>query len=108
LNKVKPGKGSRAANLLANNDPRARLSDEPEELGPEVALVGSPTLGTGDAEGLAGARSGPDWAVVWPAGAPEGVGPDCNSAEHVDLSKPSKVIWLDFRDASFIDHSRGN
>jgi hypothetical protein len=43
----------RRADLLANNDCRAALADEPEELGPEVALVCGATLGAGDGEGLA-------------------------------------------------------
>jgi len=41
--------------LLTNNDCRAALADEPEELGPEVALVGDSTLRAGAGERLAGA-----------------------------------------------------
>jgi hypothetical protein len=50
--------------LLANDNVRATLADEAEELGPEVAFVIDAFAFARDRERLAGAGSGPDIADV--------------------------------------------
>jgi hypothetical protein len=54
--------------LFAHADWRAALADESVPVGPEVAVVGKAFALARDRERLAGARSGPDGTVVWPAG----------------------------------------
>jgi len=76
LNLVEPSGSSFVRNLLANDDVRAALADEPEKLGPEVpVVVESLTLACG-AEWLAWTGSAPHGTVIGPSGLPECVRPD--------------------------------
>jgi len=72
-NNVEPLEASWARNLLSNDDCRAELADESEELGPEVPRVLELRLLAGRGEGLAGTRAGDDRAVVGPPRPAEGV-----------------------------------
>ena len=90
-NNVEPREASSARNLLAKHDWRAALADEAEPLGPEVALVVEAEAGTGAGEGLAGARAGPDGAVVGPPGESKGVGPGAEAGEGVELGSAHNV-----------------
>lgn len=87
--KVEPSEAVLACNLLAKNDRRAALFDEPVEGGPKVPLVSKPAAFACRAEGLARARAGPDRPVVGPSGAAQGVGPDADAGEEVDLGELS-------------------
>jgi hypothetical protein len=58
-----------------------------------VALICELIAFAGCAEGLAGGRSGPDFAAIFPPRFPECVGPDCDSGEEMALSKTSQVFW---------------
>jgi hypothetical protein len=100
---VEPSERVLARNLLAKDDARAALADETEEGGPEVAFVLETTASAGVAEWLAGAGSGPDWAIVGPAGAAQGVAPDSDAGEEVALVESHKVDWRHVNDAAFID-----
>jgi hypothetical protein len=65
--KVEPLKAVFARNLLAKDDWRAALADEPVERGPKVPLVSKPSTFASRGEGLAGAGAGPDGSIVGPA-----------------------------------------
>jgi hypothetical protein len=67
------------------------LADEPMKLGPEVTLVSKSGTFAGGAEGLAGARAGPDGAVVGPSCETEGVGPNADTGEEVALGVALEV-----------------
>jgi hypothetical protein len=71
-NSGEPFTSKAARNLLSNDDWRKMLGNEPEELGPEVTLIGCTFLSTGDAEGLAGTGAGPDGEISGPGGELEG------------------------------------
>jgi hypothetical protein len=106
--KVEPSEAVLACNLLANDDWRAALADEPAELRPEVALVVGASLLSGVGEGLAGTTTCPDGAVVRPPCKAERVRPDPNTRKEVDLMKPAKVFWLDIVDAPVVDCAIGD
>lgn len=93
----------RARNLLSKDDWRAALANEAIPDGPEVALVVKAALLSCGAEGLAGAASRPDGAVVRPTGAAQGVAPDADPCEEVALVETRKVFMLNFRNAPLID-----
>jgi hypothetical protein len=90
-NKVEPSKSVLACNLLAKDCARALLSDEPEEVRPEMALIIETATAPGCAEGLAGAGACPDRALVCPPCAPESVAPDPDTSEEVALGESGKV-----------------
>lgn len=95
----------RARNLLSKDDWRAALRDEPVPDRPEVSLVVEALLLPRSAEGLAGARAGPDRATIGPSGDTKGSAPDADPGEEVALSKSSKFICADIEDAPFVDHA---
>jgi hypothetical protein len=95
---IEPHHGILACNLLAKDDCRATLLDEPVPVRPEVPLVVKPIALACRAERLAGARSGPDGAIVSPSGRAEGEGPHSDSGEEMALSKSSKLVWGDVTD----------
>jgi hypothetical protein len=97
-NSVEPREAVRACNLFAKDDWRAALADEPEPLGPQVAVVGNSGAATGHREGLTGTRAGPHGAVVRPPGEAEGVGPGAKSGEGVKLRGPHNVNWTEIAD----------
>jgi hypothetical protein len=101
-----PRPASAACNLLSKDAWRAALSDEAAELGPEVAGVGGSGSLPCDAEGLAGARPGPDGFIVRYAGETQGERPSPDPGEEVALPVPHKVIWRDIGDAPFVDVAR--
>ena len=67
-NKVEPPEAIRARNLLSKDDWRAALADEPEPLGPEVAIVRFAAAPPGRRERLAGAAPCPNRSSVRPSG----------------------------------------
>jgi hypothetical protein len=70
---VKPAKAVLARYLFSKDNWRAALGNKSVELWPQVPLVVNASIGPGHTEGLAGAASGPDGAVVGPPGETEGV-----------------------------------
>lgn len=104
LYKVEPRLCVLARNLLTKEAFRRALLDEPIDGWPEVPLVVKPSALACRAERLARAACGPDRAIIWPAGAAEGVGPSSDAGEEVDLIKSSKVGWADVLNISFIDY----
>lgn len=65
---IPPCVASSAGNLLAKYDSRTALADEPEKIGPQMALVFETALGAGLTEWLAGARTCPNRSVIGPPG----------------------------------------
>jgi hypothetical protein len=102
LYKVEPAEAVLARNLLSKDNWRAALCNEPEELWPEVSGVGKAGSLSGCAKRLAGAASGPDWAVVGPPGEAQGVAPDADPGEEVALNVRSKVIWRYINNAPLV------
>jgi hypothetical protein len=78
---------ARARNLFTKHCCRAALVDETEPVRPQMAGVAKTAAGSGEAEGLARTRAGPDRAIVFPAGAAQGVRPNADTGEEVALSK---------------------
>ena len=101
--KVEPSEAVLARNLLANDDCRAALADEPSELRPEMAGVGGAASGSGGGEGLAGAGSCPDFAVVWPARKAKRIGPDPDTGKEMGLPVTGEIGWFNHCDRAFID-----
>jgi hypothetical protein len=89
-----PFSPSAACNLLAKDDCRSALRNEAEEGGPEMPLVGCSLSFAGDAEGLAGAASGPDGLVVRPSCELKRPAPASDSCEKVTLRVVFKIHWL--------------
>jgi hypothetical protein len=102
---VEPIEAVLARNLLAKDDVRAALSDEAEPLGPEVALVVESSALACGAEGLTGAGASPNGNVIWPPGEAQGVTPDADAGEGVELGESSHVVGGKLRNAASIDCS---
>ena len=94
LYSIDPTVLNRARNLFAKDVLRAALRDKPEEVGPEVALVGIAFLLARGAVGLAGAAPGPDF-IVAPSGEFEGEVPSADACEEMSASHPGKFISHD-------------
>ena len=89
-------------NLLSNDDCRLALRDEVEPVGPQMPLVTKPSAFACCAERLAGARACPNWAIVSPPSAAQGVAPDPDAGEEMALGVGSQVVGSDIGQASFI------
>jgi hypothetical protein len=105
LYSIEPPLPNRSFNLLAKDNVRAALADEPEEVGPQVAGVRLREALACGAEGLTGAGACPDGSIIGPSGEAQGVTPAADPGEEVALRVSHKVDWVDFGDASFIDIS---
>jgi hypothetical protein len=101
--KVEPFEPRCAGNLLSKDSWRIVLANEMRPRWPQMPLISKPASFACRAERLARAGTGPDGAVVRPAGETEGIGPDTDAGEEVALSKSSKFIWYDITDVPFID-----
>lgn len=104
--KVEPSEAVLARNLLAKDDVRAALLDEMMERGPKVPLVIEPAAFACRAERLAGAGAGPDRAVVSPSSKAQGVRPDSNASEGVELGEAGDVVGFKVTDVSFVHDAR--
>jgi hypothetical protein len=102
-NSVEPHESSRARNLLAKDDWRVALADEPEPSRPEVALVVCPASASGDAEGLAGTTSGPNRELIWPARELERVLPHSNPGEGVEAASSRDICGVERSHIRFND-----
>jgi hypothetical protein len=103
LYSVEPSERVFACNLLAKDDARTVLANEPIKGRPEVSRVSSPLSPACRAERLAWRAPSKDGPVVWPSGLPQAIGPSSNSAEPVVLRKSRKVIGADIFNTSFVD-----
>jgi hypothetical protein len=92
LNKVEPSESVNGRNLLAKANERSSCLDEPKELWPKMPFVVERFAFAGRAEGLAGARAGPDFPVIWPPGESECVTPDSDASEEMALDISSEVV----------------
>jgi hypothetical protein len=92
LNKVEPSESVNGRNLLAKANERSSCFDQSKELWPKMPFIVERLAFACRAEGLAGAGTGPDFAVVGPSGEPEGIGPDPDSGEEMALRVSSEVI----------------
>lgn len=108
LNKVEPAVADRCFNLFTKHDRRVALLNEAEPGWPEVPFVAGALLLSRRAEWLAGAASGPDGPVIWPACESQCVGPDTDASEEVALRVPSEVVGFDILDAPFVHVARRN
>jgi len=104
LNKVEPAVSNAVISLFSKDCCRAALSDEFLPIRPEVARVIKPLAFARCRETGAGAASGPDEPVVWPAGVPEGERPESAAGEEVALGVSQKLVWFDIFDAPLVDH----
>ena len=90
-NSGEPSPSILVRNLLAKDDWRLALGDEPEEVGPEVSGVGGAKAFAGGAEGLARTGAGPHGAIWPPTGKPEGGGPASDAGEEMTLAEAGQV-----------------
>jgi hypothetical protein len=108
LYSVEPSERVFACNLLAKDDARTVLANEPIKGRPEVSRVSNPLSPACRAERLAWRAPSKDGPVVWPPGLPQAVGPSSNSAEPVALGKGYNIAGVDIEDRSLINFSRGD
>lgn len=92
LYKVDPRIDVLARNLLSKDRCRHSLTDEMEEVRPEVPLVSKPKSCACRAERLARTGTGPNRSVIRPSGHAEGVAPDADSCEEMALCVASEVV----------------
>lgn len=67
-----------------------------------MPLVSKPIAFACRAERLTRAAGSPDWPVVWPSGAAQGVAPDADAGEEMALSESFKVVGSYIFDAPFV------
>lgn len=77
--------------LLTEDDRRPAGFDEPEHLGPQVALIGCSGPLAGVAEGLAGAGAGPAGSAIRPSSEAQGEAPSADAGEQVGLGESVQV-----------------
>jgi hypothetical protein len=100
---VEPVLSNRCRNLLSHDDIGPAGTDKAEELRPEVAFVGGTAALPCDAEGLAWARTGPERAVIGPAGETGREAPAADAGEEVALRVAGQISGRDIRDRSGIN-----
>lgn len=108
LNKIEPIEPVLACNLLSKHDWRVALPDEMVEGRPEVPEISNPSAFACRAERLARTGACPNGAVIGPAGAAQGVGPDTDPGEEVTLCVPKEFLRNDVFDAAFVHHPMGD
>jgi len=89
---VEPSEAETACNLFAKHSARAALADEREPFRPEITLIIERGTLARVAEGLAGTTARPDFFVVWPPGAAQGVAPDADAGEEMALPVSTEVV----------------
>jgi hypothetical protein len=91
MNKVEPAVSNRSISLLAKDCSRAALADETRPFRPEVTRVCKPLSFARDGEAGARAASGPDRALVGPAGLPQGETPEASPGKEVALGVSGNI-----------------
>jgi hypothetical protein len=107
-NKVEPSKAVRACNLLAKDNVRFALANEPLPVRPQMALITEATFTSRGAERLTRAASGPDGFVVSPPRESQGVAPDSDAGEEMALSVTSQVASSNIDNWPLIDFAISN
>jgi len=103
LYKVEPRLCVLACNLLSKDDCRLALADEPMEVRPQVPLVIKPSARACRAERLARTGTSPNRSIIWPAGAPKGVGPNADTGKEMALGIRLEVIGVYVLDRAFVN-----
>jgi hypothetical protein len=103
VNSGEPFKSKRSCNLLAKENWRLSLLDEPKPRGPKVALVADTFLLSCDGKRLAGAASSPNRSVVGPSSEPECVGPSADAGEEVAVGVTAQIVGAYIDDASLVN-----
>jgi hypothetical protein len=106
IHSVEPMLSNRSRNLLSHPDSGPSGTDEAELLRPEMALILLAFAFACNGEWLAGAASGPEFPVVWPASQSSSEGPSTDAGEEVALCVAFEVIGTDIDDRSFINVAR--
>jgi hypothetical protein len=106
LYKVEPSEAVAACNLLAKYRDRLALINEVEPCWPQMPLVNKPNSFACRAERLAGARACPNWAIVMPPSAAQGVAPNPDAGEEMTLSVSAQVARSNILDTPFVHVSR--
>jgi hypothetical protein len=101
-NSVEPSKSAFRRNLFAKDRERPALADEPEELGPQVALVIEASFFARRTERLTRARPRPDFSIFWPPGFLKCITPNSDSRKKVALRVPLKISRLHIYNGPFI------
>jgi hypothetical protein len=104
---IEPSISNRCFNLFTKDDWRAALADELIPRRPKIAGIVPASLGAGRREGLTGAASGPDFAVIRPSGESEREAPSPDAGEEMALSESSNIVGCDIGNGSFIDFAIG-
>lgn len=102
-NSVEPTIASRSRNLLSHDDRGPAGTDEAKEVRPQMPWITGACTFSRNAERLARARAGPEWAVVGPSGEAGSDAPQAAPGEEMALCEASKVIRPDVGYASSVD-----
>ena len=105
---IEPSKSVAVRNLLAKDEFRATLLDEPKPRGPEVAFVGDAgalLVSAGLRDRLTRTRTCPDAGVVGNAGETQGVAPAADPSEEMALSGSANVICGEIDDGACVNSS---
>lgn len=94
--------------MFANDRERALLRNQPMGGWPEMATVSKPCSIACRAERLAWAGTCPDWPIVAPASQPEGVGPEPDACEEMDLGVAAEAAGGNVSDVGGVDVSGNN
>ena len=105
-NSIEPSVGNCVFNLLAKNELRATLADEPEHFGPEMARVFDAESFARATEGLAGTGAGPNREIIGDSSESKSDGPASDSSEQVYLREAFKVAPFDILNVPIINHAR--
>jgi hypothetical protein len=105
LYKVEPLKAVFARNLLAKDDGRAALADEPVECGPKVPLVSKPSAFACRGERLTRAATCPHGSVVRPSSKSQSSRPNADAGKKVTLSESMKFDGVNVFNRALIDDS---
>lgn len=108
VHSVEPILSNSCRNLLSNDRIGAPVVDKTEELRPKMAFVLGAAAAACDAEGLTGARGGPEGEPIGPAGETGGETPSTEPREEVVLGETSKLVRPNIRDTPIIDDTRGD
>jgi hypothetical protein len=101
-NSIEPAVSNRCLNLLAKDDSRAALADEPKPVRPKVPCVVRTFAFSGCAVRLAGAGAGPNRPICGPSGKLEGVVPPTDPGEEMATVVPSEVGGLNLLDVPLV------
>lgn len=103
---VEPSEPVAARNLLPKDESRRSISDEPEELGPEVLFIGEALSRARAGERLTRTRARPDGEIARPPRQIERERPAPDPREEVNLRRAVEIRAAQIGDRSAIDSTR--